>query len=102
MSIHSAADSVMASSELDFDFDSIVLNSTVYRRAFAKAKYSAATEPLEQIQGDLIDFSETDTLRPLGNGKDGSDVGELAIAEGLLGLRFSIAVGAPPMTGVSS
>jgi hypothetical protein len=102
MSIHSAADSVMASSELDFDFDSIVLNSAAYRRAFAKAKYSAATEPLQHIEGDLIDFSETDTLRPLGGGNDSTDVGELAIAEGLLGLRFSIAVGAQAMIEVPS
>jgi hypothetical protein len=38
ISIYSAGDSVMASSELSFDFDNIVIDSAVYRRVLAAAK----------------------------------------------------------------
>ncbi|KAH6987169.1 hypothetical protein EDB80DRAFT_731455 [Ilyonectria destructans] len=53
--------SVVAPSELDFDFDDIVLNSRAYRRAFSQARANVNDKPTEDL-GDLIDFSDNRSL----------------------------------------
>ncbi|KAM5352791.1 hypothetical protein ACJ41O_005513 [Fusarium nematophilum] len=49
--------SAIAPSELDFEFDDMVLNSQAYRRAFARAQAEAEQQPTI-VEGDLIDLSE--------------------------------------------
>ncbi|KAK5680681.1 hypothetical protein LTS10_007614 [Elasticomyces elasticus] len=92
-SVYSSADSIMASSELEFDFDDIIVNSAAYRRALAAARHQHDTfqspQPAE-VDGDLIDFSDSNTIRRLPIGDMNADM--QAISEDLLGIRFSIAV----------
>ncbi|RTE81530.1 hypothetical protein BHE90_003933 [Fusarium euwallaceae] len=52
------AASLVAPSELDFDFDDLVLNSLAYRRAFAKAHADSQPPQIHVVEGDLIDLSE--------------------------------------------
>ncbi|KAK4952169.1 Rho-type GTPase activating protein Rga1 [Elasticomyces elasticus] len=89
----------MASSELEFDFDDIIVNSAAYRRALATARHQHATfqspQPAEP-DGDLIDFSDSNTIRQLPVGSANTDM--QAISEDLLGIRFSIAMDDPILT----
>jgi hypothetical protein len=61
---HDAA-SMIAPSELEFEFDDMVINSQAYRRAMADAK--ARTKPFdaqaEHFLGDLIDLTDNPTIR---------------------------------------
>lgn len=50
--------SAVAPSELDFEFDDVVLNSQAYRRAFARAQADTEQTHIHIVEGDLIDFSE--------------------------------------------
>lgn len=50
--------SAVAPSELDFEFDDLVLNSQVYRRAFARTQADTEQPHIHVVEGDLIDFSE--------------------------------------------
>ncbi|RSL56832.1 hypothetical protein CEP53_006683 [Fusarium sp. AF-6] len=50
--------SVVAPSELDFDFDDMVLNSQAYRRVFARAQADSQPLQIHVVEGDLIDLSE--------------------------------------------
>ncbi|KAL2692546.1 hypothetical protein Neosp_002956 [[Neocosmospora] mangrovei] len=50
--------SAVAPSELDFEFDDLVLNSQAYRRAFARAQADTEQPHIHVVEGDLIDFSE--------------------------------------------
>ncbi|KAK5735308.1 hypothetical protein LTR17_008315 [Elasticomyces elasticus] len=98
-SVYSSADSIMASSELEFDFDDIIVNSAAYRRALAAARHQHGTfqspQPTE-VDGDLIDFSDSNTIRRLPLGDANTDM--QAISEDLLGIRFSIAMDDPILT----
>ncbi|KAK3641007.1 hypothetical protein LTR56_008395 [Elasticomyces elasticus] len=98
-SVYSSADSIMASSELEFDFDDIIVNSAAYRRALAAARHQHDTlqspQPAE-VDGDLIDFSDSNTIRRLPLGEMNTDM--QAISEDLLGIRFSIAMDDPILT----
>ncbi|KAK3648651.1 hypothetical protein LTR22_013287 [Elasticomyces elasticus] len=89
----------MASSELEFDFDDIIVNSAAYRRALAAARHQHDTlqspQPAE-VDGDLIDFSDSNTIRRLPLGEMSTDM--RAISEDLLGIRFSIAMDDPILT----
>ncbi|KAK4897647.1 hypothetical protein LTR27_004793 [Elasticomyces elasticus] len=89
----------MASSELEFDFDDIIVNSAAYRRALAAARHqhalSLSPQPAEP-DGDLIDFSDSNTIRQLPIGEMNTDM--QAISEDLLGIRFSIAMDDPILT----
>ena len=87
LSVFSAADSMMASSELEFDFDDIIVNSTAYRRALAAAKQQKQVPHAEEVNGDLIDFSDDATLRHATTLNREEDLG--AISQDLLGLTFS-------------
>ncbi|KAM0426281.1 hypothetical protein ACHAPT_008321 [Fusarium lateritium] len=51
--------SAVAPSELDFEFDNLVLDSQAYRRAFARAQANNEQPQIQVIEGDLIDFTET-------------------------------------------
>lgn len=89
-SVFAATESIFASSELEFDFDDAVVNSAAYRRAFAAAKYRAPATPSAAVDGDLIDFSDHDTLH---QAVVGDAVPEsLTLSEDLIGLLFSEAV----------
>lgn len=46
MSVYPEAESMIASSELEFDFDDIVVNSVAYRRALAAARNQGPAPPL--------------------------------------------------------
>jgi hypothetical protein len=83
MSVYSARDSMLASSELNFDFDDIVVNSVAYRRVLSAAKH-------EVPAGDLIDFSDDVTLRQ--QAACLPDLEGLGLSEDLLGLRFVVSV----------
>lgn len=78
----------MPSSELEFDFDDIIVNSAAYRRALAAAKQQASAPDVEVVDGDLIDFSDNDTLKQVPGGVTPDDVMAI-ISEDLLGLQFS-------------
>ncbi|KAJ4324095.1 hypothetical protein N0V84_004061 [Fusarium piperis] len=76
--------SAIAPSELDFEFDDLVLNSQAYRRAFARAQAESDQQQIHIIEGDLIDFSETqssldnsdaDTIRELNQDLQGLSMG---------------------------
>lgn len=101
MSIYSAADSVMADSEMEFDFDDIIVNSAAYRRALAAAKYQQqpAVPPTVEVEGDLIDFSDSATLKQVPPRNEGGGIA--AISEDLLDLTFvtNVRVGAWGWTG---
>jgi hypothetical protein len=63
-SIRSAADSVMASSELEFDFDDIIVNSMVYRRILAEAKsQTRSPAPTDHSNEDILDQSDSSTIK---------------------------------------
>ncbi|KAK5720297.1 hypothetical protein LTR15_007570 [Elasticomyces elasticus] len=89
----------MASSELEFDFDDIIVNSAAYRRALAAARRQhdilQSPQPAE-VDGDLIDFSDSNTIRRFPVGDVNTDM--QAISEDLLGIRFSIAMDDPILT----
>ena len=90
MSLCSAADSINASSELEFDFDDIIVNSAAYRRVLAVARHRAVAaepEPRAIPEGDLIEFSDDDTVRQIP--AQGPIEGIMPISEDILGLRFS-------------
>ncbi|KAH6886875.1 hypothetical protein B0T10DRAFT_575249, partial [Thelonectria olida] len=53
--------SLIAPSDLEFEFDNVVLNGQVYRRAFAKTELTRTTKSTTHVEGDLLDFSETTT-----------------------------------------
>ena len=59
--------SVIAPSDLEFEFDNMIINSQAYRRAFAKAHQAQAEArdvDAEEL-GDLIDFTDyTDGQHP--------------------------------------
>lgn len=57
MSLCSAADSVTASSELKFDFDDLIVNSAVYRRAMVAAENQSTVRQIHDIEGDIIELS---------------------------------------------
>ncbi|KAF5007829.1 hypothetical protein FDECE_5855 [Fusarium decemcellulare] len=50
--------SAIAPSELDFEFDDLVLNSQAYRRAFARAQAEREQPERHVVEGDLIDLFE--------------------------------------------
>jgi hypothetical protein len=87
MSVYSAADSMMASSELEFDFDDIIVNSTAYRRALAAARQQKLEPQTEEVNGDLIDLSDDATLRRAPSDDQVEDL--VAVSQDLLGLTFS-------------
>ncbi|KAK5120732.1 hypothetical protein LTR85_006090 [Meristemomyces frigidus] len=87
MSVYSAADSMMSSSELEFDFDDIIVNSAAYRRPLAAARHPTPTPPSVVVDGDLIDFSDHDTIQQVH--VDKSATGASTLSEDLFGLRFS-------------
>jgi hypothetical protein len=93
MSVYSARDSMLASSELDFDFDDVVVNSVAYRRVLGAAKQALSTPSHEVPAGDLIDFSDDATLRQ--QAVCLPDLEGLGLSEDLLGLRFSVSVHCP-------
>ena len=90
MSVYSARDSMLASSELDFDFDDIVVNSAAYRRVLSAAKQELSTSKHEVPAGDLIDFSDDATIRQ--QAACLPDLEGLGLSEDLLGLRFVVSV----------
>lgn len=100
MSVYSAADSMMSSSELEFDFDDIIVNSTAYRRALAAARHPTPATPPGGIDGDLIDFSDSDTLQQAHIRKAATDPS--ALSKDLLGLRFSTVVSRPNLPPVKA
>ena len=90
MSIYSAADSIMASSELEFDFDNIVVNSKAYRRVMAAVRNKVSTPESETPYGDLVVFLDNDTRRQASIDETTKDV--LASSTGLVGHNFSTSV----------
>ena len=97
MSVYSARDSILASSELDFDFDDIVVNSAAYRRVLDAAKQTTSNPKYEVPVGDLIDFSDDATICQQAvclSDLDGSE-----LSDDLLGLRFLVSVHHPPTSG---
>jgi hypothetical protein len=95
MSVYSAADSMMASSELEFDFDDIIVNSAAYRRALVAAKQQNLAPHIEEVHSDLIDLSDDATLRRAPIEDRAEDVA--AISSDLLGLSFSTDVCPPSL-----
>ena len=53
---------VTGTSELEFEFDDMFVNSRVYRRVLASAKKMLTEPNLESIEGDLIDLSDNQTI----------------------------------------
>ncbi|RMJ09203.1 hypothetical protein CDV36_011171 [Fusarium kuroshium] len=54
----------VAPSELDFDFDGLVLNSQAYRRAFARAQSTADLETQAHVTEDIsLPLSDGSTIR---------------------------------------
>ena len=90
LSVYSARDSMLASSELDFDFDDIVVNSAAYRRVLGAAKQILSTSKHDVPLGDLIDFSDDSTLRQ--QAVCLPDLKGLGISDDLLGLNFLVSV----------
>lgn len=89
MSVYSAADSVMAPSGQEFDFDDIIVNSAAYRRALAAARKQHVPSSVPEAEGDLIDFTDGNTIRePAVNAASEA----FAISDDLLGLRFALMV----------
>jgi Tfp pilus assembly protein PilF len=62
-SIYSTAISLVAPSEIEFDFDDQIVNSRVYRRMLAQAMMKTTPSDIEVIEGDLIDFSDVATIK---------------------------------------
>lgn len=63
VSVYSARDSILASSDLDFDFDGVVVNSAAYRRVLAVAKQQIDVSKHDEPSNDLIDLSDDTTVR---------------------------------------
>lgn len=85
--------SAVAPSELDFEFDDLVLNSQAYRRAFARAQADSEQPQIHVVEGDLIDFSETQssldnsdaaTIRELNQDLQGLNIGADSETQALL------------------
>jgi hypothetical protein len=87
MSVYSARASMLASFELDFDFDDIVVNSAAYRRVLSAAKQGSSISKYDVPVGDLIDFSDDATFRQ--QAECLPDLEGLGLTKDLLGLRFS-------------
>lgn len=87
-SVQSESDPMIASSELDFDFDDIVVDSAAYRRVLTK--YQAAHLRQNEALEDLIDFSDNATMR---QASTDLSVPEFPRSnEDLAGLRFTVDV----------
>jgi len=54
--------SVVAPSELEFDFDNMIINSQAYRRVLAQAHAKSSIE-IEEDLGDLIYFTDEATVK---------------------------------------
>ena len=54
--------SIAAPSDLEFEFDDVIINSQAYRRALAQA-HAKSRPPDQQEVGDLINFSDDVTVR---------------------------------------
>ncbi|KAE8446167.1 hypothetical protein EG329_012392 [Mollisiaceae sp. DMI_Dod_QoI] len=61
-SIYSNAPSITGASELEFDFDDLIVNSRVYRRVLASAKGKVVDTVQQTVEGDLIDLSDSQTI----------------------------------------
>lgn len=61
-SIYSNAHSIAGASELEFEFDDLIVNSKAYRRVLASAKRGAPKTDRQGIEGDLIDLSDSQTV----------------------------------------
>jgi hypothetical protein len=59
MSVYSAGDSMLASSEINFDFDDMVIDSTVYRRVLAAAKQHTERLNRNEPNEDMADDFDT-------------------------------------------
>jgi hypothetical protein len=62
MSVYSTKNSMLGSSELDFDFDNIVVDSAVYRRVLAAAKRQDDTAKRDVLHVDLADNINSDHM----------------------------------------
>ena len=90
MSVYSSADSVMAPSDIEFDFDDAIINSAAYRRALAAMRHKPLSTQSEEVDGDLIDFSDGNTIRQSSPLEPDPDI--IEVSQDLLGLCFSTAV----------
>jgi hypothetical protein len=54
--------SIVAPSDLELEFDDIIINSQTYGRLLDQAQAKPRIESLEEL-GDLIDFTDDDTVR---------------------------------------
>jgi hypothetical protein len=81
---------MLASSELNFDFDDIVVNSVAYRRVLSAAKQELSSSKHDVPAGDLIDFSDDATIRQ--QAACLPDLEGLGLSEDLLGLNFVVSV----------
>jgi hypothetical protein len=54
--------SIVAPSDLELEFDDIIINSQTYGRLLAQVQAKPGIESLEE-SGDLIDFTDDDTVR---------------------------------------
>ncbi len=62
-SIYSTDPSMMAPSELEFDFDDQTVSSKVYRRMLAQAMQKKPASDVNVVEGDLIDLSDDLTTK---------------------------------------
>jgi hypothetical protein len=61
-SIYSNDPSVAGASDLESDFDDLIVNSEVYKRALTSAKGKVLGNDQQVIEGNLIDLSESQTI----------------------------------------
>jgi hypothetical protein len=61
-SIYSNTTSVAGDSEIEFEFDDLVVNSKVYRRVLASSRRKVPETDRDVIEGDLIDLSDSQTI----------------------------------------
>jgi hypothetical protein len=54
VSVHSSSDLTIPSSELEFDFDDIVVDSAAYRRAMTAARYQGPNFQQNEARRDLV------------------------------------------------
>jgi DNA-binding transcriptional MocR family regulator len=62
-SISSSGVSIVAPSDLEFDFDDQIVNSKVYRKFLAQAIQKKQVNDMNVVEGDLIDFSDELTIK---------------------------------------